>query len=359
MKKTNSIGCFALVLVLLVALFGKSFIFTVNEKQQAIVTRFGEVQGEPIQTAGLKFKLPIDKVNIISKQILGWDGYATEMPTKDKTYISVDTYARWKIVDAIVYFEKLRDPRSAISRLSDILGSETRNTIAKHELIEVVRSTKDRTPLVSEDILEADLTGNIGKLLPIRKGKSQLETEIYETSKGKLKEFGIELLDVRFKRINYNASVRNRIYERMISERQQIAERFRSEGAGEASKIIGNMQKDLAEIESAAYKQSEIVKGEADAKASDIYARAYGTSPDSAEFYEFVRTMSLYEKMLTDQSTVVLSTDSDIFKYLKSVDPQGAAKSVSKATPPASKPAPAATRPARPAQRPAAAPAGQ
>lgn len=322
MKKGGFIGCFLLLLIGVAAIVAMSCVYTVDETEQVIITRFGEVQGEPIVDAGLKFKLPmVDKVNRVSKQIQGWDGFPTEMPTKDKTYIEVDTYARWKIVDMIVYFEKLRDPRRAISRLDDILGSETRNTIAKHELIEVIRTTKDRVPATSEDLVEADMTGNIGKLPPIQKGRLQLEKEILETSKAKLNEFGIELLDVRFKRINYNTSVRQRIYERMISERQQIAERFRSEGAGEASKILGNMEKDLAEIESAAYKQAETIKGEADAKATEIYAKAYGQSDDAAEFYEFVRTMELYEQMLSGESTIVLSTDSDLFKYLKSVRP--------------------------------------
>lgn len=350
-KKTSAAGCFLLFLVALVAFGIKACLYTVNEKEQVIITRFGEVQGQPIKTAGIKFKLPfVDKVNRFSKQILGWDGFATEMPTKDKTYIAVDTYARWKIVDAIVYFERLRESRSAISRLNDILGSETRNSIAKHELIEVVRTTKDRKPVVSEELAEADVSGNIGKLLPIRKGRSQLEKEIFETSKVKLQEFGIELLDVRFKRINYNPSVRSRIYERMISERQQIAERFRSEGNGEAAKILGNMERDLAQIESAAYREAEIIKGEADAKASDIYAKAYGTSETSAEFYEFVKTMALYEKMLSGKSTLVLSTDSDMFKYLKSVDPGKApvsAKPESTPAPRQNRPRPAAAAPAQ------------
>ena len=320
--KNNALGCFLLILLAVAAVVAKSCFFTVKETEQVIVTRFGEVVGEPITTAGLKFKLPIvEKANFFPKQVLEWDGYATEMPTKDKTYITVDTYARWKIVDVKQYFERMREERRAQSRLDDILGSETRNEIAKNELIEVIRSTKDRQPAVAEDIAEADMTGKIGKMPPIRKGRSVLEQEIFSTSQAKLKPFGIELLDVRFKRINYNPNVRVRIYERMISERQQIAERFRSEGAGEAAKILGNMEKDLAEIESAAYKQAETIKGQADAKATQIYADAFGESLDSADFYEFVRTMELYEQMLSGQSTVILSTDSDMFKYLKSVQP--------------------------------------
>lgn len=319
MKK--GLGCLVAIAAFAVFLVVSGAFYTVNETEQVIITRFGESISDPIVTPGLKFKVPfLDKVNIFDKRILEWDGRATEMPTKDKTYIRVDSYARWAIRDPLQYFEKLRDERSAQSRLDDILGSETRNTIAKHELIEVIRSTKDRTPQVAEDIAEADLTGTVGKLIPIRRGRSALESDIFTTAKEKLQEFGIELLDVRFKRINYNESVQERIYERMISERQQIAERFRSEGAGEAAKILGDMEKDLREIESEAYKIVETTKGEADAKATEIYAKAFNQSDEAADFYEFMRTLELYEDVLGD-STVVLSTDSDLFKYLKSVKP--------------------------------------
>lgn len=320
MKKA-SIGCVVLLVLFFVLLMVSGGIYTVNETEQAIVTQFGKPVGEPISEPGLKFKVPfIQKVNRFDRRILEWDGVATEMPTKDKTYIRVDTYARWAIVDPLRYFVKLQNERRAQSRLDDILGSEMRNTIAKHELIEIIRTTKDRNPQVEEDIAEADMTGSVGKLIPIRRGRIALEKDIFETAKAKLSEFGIELLDVRFKRVNYNESVQERIYERMISERQQIAERFRSEGAGEAAKILGDMAKDLRQIESEAYKKVETMKGEADAKATEIYAKAYNQTPESAEFYEFLRTLELYESILGD-STVVLSTDSDLFKYLKSVKP--------------------------------------
>ncbi len=341
MKNSGTFGCLFLALILCALVAAKFCFYVVDEREQFLVTRFGEVQGEPVTTAGLHFKTPLDKPHSFPKQILEWDGRATEMPTKDKTYIKVDTYARWRIVDVVTYFQKLRTENSAISRLDDILDSETRNSIAKNNLIEVIRSTKDRKPAVDGDIAEADITGKIGTLPPIRRGRTELEKEIFQTSKEKLKEFGIELLDIRFKRINYNEKVRRRIYEQMISERQQIAERFRSEGAGEAAKILGSMEKDLAEIESAAYKASETIKGEADAKATEIYAEAYGRTDEAAEFYEFVRTMDLYEQMMSGDSTVVLSTDSDMFKYLKSVKPEA--------------PAAAKPKPAAPAKRPAAA----
>ncbi len=259
-------------------------------------------------------------MNRIEKRILEWDGRPNEMQTKAKHYTIVDTYGRWEITDPLRYFRRLRDERSALSRLDDILGSETRNTIAKHDLIEVVRTTKDRVPTVSEEIAEADRTGSVGQMKPIRRGRQKLEQEIFEKSRGKLQEFGIELLDVRFKRVNYNESVRTRIYERMISERQQIANRFRSEGDGEAAKILGNMQKELKVIESTAYKEIQTIKGEADAKAAAIYADAFNQSQESVDFYEFVRTMEVYEEMLAKDSTIVLSTDSEIYKFLKSVE---------------------------------------
>ncbi|MDA8634558.1 protease modulator HflC [Verrucomicrobiales bacterium] len=320
--KKSALGCLVAIAIVFVLLIASGAFYTVHETEQVIITQFGEAQGEPITEPGLKFKIPmIQKVRRFDQRILEWDGDASEMPTKDKTYIAVDTYARWRIVDALVYFERLRDERSARSRLDDILDSETRNSVAKHELIEVIRTTKDRKPAVAEDIAEADLTGSVGKLIPIRRGRAALEKDIFDTSRTKLREFGIELLDVRFKRINYNQDVRDRIYERMISERQQIAERFRSEGAGEAAKILGDMERDLKEIESVAYKEVETVKGEADAKATEIYAKAFDVSEESAEFYQFLRTMEMYEDMLAGESTVVLSTDSDLFKYLKAVKP--------------------------------------
>ena len=319
--KDKSLGCLAVILILVLAVIGKSTIYTVKETEQVIITKFGKPIGKPITDAGLKFKLPIiHEVNRFEKRILEWDGRANEMPTKDKTYIIVDTYARWRIADSLLFLEKLRDERSAQSRLSDILGSETRNTIAKNELIEVIRTTKDRKVTVSEELVEADKTGSVGKLIPIRRGRGKLEEEILTKSRAKLAEFGIELLDIRFKRINYNRLVSRDIYARMISERQQIAERFRSEGKGEAAKILGNMERDLLEISSKAYKQVEIIKGQADAKATEIYAKAYNQSLESSAFYEFVKTMEIYPQMLNQDSTLILSTDSDLFQFLKAAE---------------------------------------
>ncbi len=325
--KKSGFGCVVAATVLLALLIVSGAFYTVRETDQAIVTQFGKPVGDPITSPGLKFKIPfLHKVNFFERRILEWDGRTTEMPTKDKSYISVDTYARWNITDPLRFFEKLRDERSAQSRLDDILGSETRNTIAKHELIEVIRTTKDRKPAVEADIAEADMTGSVGKLIPIKRGRTALEKEIFDTAKAKLTEFGIELLDIRFKRINYNQEVQSRIYERMISERQQIAELFRSEGAGEAAKILGDMEKELRRVESEAFKIVETTKGEADAKATEIYAQAFNISPEAAEFYEFLRTLELYQSTLAD-GTVVFTTDSDLFKYLKAVKPLGPSSS--------------------------------
>ena len=305
------------VLVLLVLLQGATY--TVTETQQVIITQFGKPIGVPITDAGLHFKLPfVQEVNRIDKQILEWDGLRTEMPTRDKLYISVDTFGRWRITDPLEYFRRLRDERSAQSRLEDILGSETRNAIAKHDLIEVIRTTRDRVPTRDEG-LAGDLresASQIGVLRPITKGRKKIEEEIRTAARVKLAEFGIELLDVRFKRINYNPSVVAKIYERMISERQQIASRFRSEGEGEAAKILGAKERDLSEIASEAYKAIQEIRGEADARATEIYARAYDQSPEARELYGFLKTMETYEAVLGSDTTLILSSGSELFRFL-------------------------------------------
>ena len=298
-------------------------IYTVNEVQQIIVTQFGKPVGEPVTTAGLKVKIPfIQEVNPIDKRVLEWDGSPSDMPTKDKLYISVDLFARWRIVDPLQYFLRLRDERSAQSRLDDILGSETRNAVAKHELIEIIRTTKDRVPLRDSMMTGAQQEVKMRSLVPIQKGRKLVEDEIFTAAAEKVQVFGIELLDIRFKRINYNQSVRPKIYDRMISERRQIAERFLSEGNGEAARIRGNRVRDLNKIQSEAYREVEEIRGVADAKATEIYARAYNQSAESVEFYEFTRTMQSYKDIIADNSTLVLSTDSDLFKFLKGMDPE-------------------------------------
>ena len=319
MSALRSILLLALAFIAAVTLLN-SF-YTVNEIEQVIITQFGRPIGAPVTTAGLKMKVPfIQEVNPIDKRILEWDGSPTDMPTKDKLYVSVDMFARWRITDPLQYFLRMRDERSAQSRLDDILGSETRNSVAKHELIEIIRTTRDRVPL--QDTSLKDANNVVGMLLPIQKGREAVEKEIFEAAVPKVAVFGIELLDIRFKRINYNESVRPKIYDRMVSERRQIAEQFRSEGNGEAARINGNRERDLLKIQSEAYRQVEEIRGEADAKATEIYARAYNQSPQAVSFYEFTRTMEAYKSIITTNTTLVLSTDSELFKYLKGINPK-------------------------------------
>jgi len=301
-----------------------SSVYTVSEVEQVIITQFGKPVGTPVTAAGLKFKVPfIQDVNPIDKRVLEWDGSPSDMPTKDKLYISVDLFARWRIIDPLQYFLRLRDERSAQSRLDDILGSETRNAVAKHELIEIIRTTKDRVPLRDALLTDAERDREIGSLVPIQKGRKLVEQEIFTAAAEKVRVFGIELLDIRFKRINYNESVRPKIYDRMISERRQIAERFLAEGNGEAARIRGNRVRDLNKIQSEAYRQVEEIRGVADAKATEIYARAYNQSLEAVAFYEFTRTMQAYRSIIAENTTLVLSTDSDLFKFLKGMTPEG------------------------------------
>ena len=321
----RSVGIVVVVVLLIIA--ANLCFYNVSETEQVILTQFGKTVGQPVNEAGMKFKMPfIQTVNRIDKRILEWDGRASEMPTRDKLYIVVDAFGRWRINDPLQFFTRLRDERSALSRLDDIIGSEVRNAIAKHDLIEIVRTDKNRK--ASADAAPADDAGQINRLLPITLGRTAIEKEIVEKSAPKLKDFGIELIDVRFMRVNYNPGVSAKIHERMMSERQQIASRFRSEGEGEAAKITGSKERDLRQIESESYRQVQVIKGEADAKASEIYARAYGGSPEAAEFHQFLRTMEAYRKMFDKDTTLLLSTDSDLFRYLKqaSIPPRTAAK---------------------------------
>ena len=311
MKKV--VGLMVAIFVVVILLFITGAIYTVRENQQVILTQFGKPVGDPITEAGLKFKLPfIQKVNVLEKRVLAWDGVSSQMATRDKTYIQVDTFARWKISDPLVYFKSLRDERTALSRLDDILGSETRNAVAKHDLIEVVRSTKDRKPATTDLQIDKETGFDL-----INVGRLAIEKIVTESARVKLGKLGINLLDLRFKRINYNRDVAPDIYLRMISERQQIAEGFRSEGAGEAARIKGKMEREVKRIESEAYRAIQSILGEADAESTRIYAEAYGGTPDREGFYEFVKTLEAYDDILDEKTTVILSTDSELFRFLK------------------------------------------
>ncbi len=325
----NTLRSFGLAAIVVLALIGFQLCtYTVNEYEQVILTQFGKPVGQPVTDAGLHFKMPfVQTVNRIDKRILEWDGRANEMPTRDKLYIIVDTFGRWRVKDPLKYFITMRDERSALSRLDDILGSEVRNALAKHDLIEIVRTDKARKPVLDETLAEV-VAAN--PLPAIRLGRAALEREVVKEAAPKLEQFGVELLDIRFMRINYNQRVTTKIYERMISERQKIASRFRSEGEGEAAKILGNKERDLRKIESEAYREVQKIRGEADARAAAIYAAAYNATPEAASFYQFMRTMESYPAVLSG-STLILSTDSELLRFLKSTTP---AKAPAPATPP-------------------------
>jgi membrane protease subunit HflC len=317
MKKSYFLAVAVIIVAFVVFLGLSGAFYTVDQTEQVIITQFGQPIGDPITEPGLHFKIPfVQNVNSLDKRFLEWDGAPVAIPTRDKTYIHVDTFARWRIDDPKTYFVRLHDERSAQSRLEDILGSETRNSIAKHDLIEIVRTDKTRQPL-HDETLKGGPAGTIGVLPPIEFGRQKIEDEIKTAASQKLSQFGITVLDFRIKRVNYNPDVLARIYQRMISERLQIAQRFRSEGEGESARIAGQRERDLNEIQSNAYRQVQQIRGESDAKATEIYARAYTQNPQAAEFYAFLKTLETYHKIFTKDSTLVLSTDSDIFALLK------------------------------------------
>jgi membrane protease subunit HflC len=313
----NPLSVIKAVVVSVVVLLVSGVCYIVPESQQVIVTQFGRPVGEPVTRAGLRFKVPfIQTVNRLEKRVLEWDGPSAEMATKDKLYIVVDSFGRWRISDPMSFFLRLRDERSAQSRLDDILGSEMRNTVARHELVELIRTTKNREAQM-DGVAAREMGGATGWLPPIRLGRVALEEEITRQSKKKLAEFGIELLDVRLMRINYNQAVSSKIYDRMISERRQIAERFRSEGAGEAAKIIGAKERDLRRIESEAFREVQTIQGRADAEATAVYAEAYNQSPHAREFYSFTQTLETYRSAFDRETTLLLSTEGGLFHLFK------------------------------------------
>jgi modulator of FtsH protease HflC len=295
--------------VLLLALLSTAT-YTVNEGDQAVVTQFGKPVGKPVTTPGLKMKMPfVQTVHVFEKRFLEWDGDPNQIPTKDKRFIWVDTYARWRITDPLKFFQRLRDEQGAHSRLDDILDGETRNTIAKHELIDLVRST-NRPFVVAEDIAELS---NPEASERVELGRQKLTAEVLQNARRRTGDLGIEILDFRFKRINYVDEVRTEVYARMISERKRIAERYRSEGAGEAARIAGEKERQLRVIESEAYRTAQQIRGKADAEASDIYAAAYNLD---ADFYRFLKSMGTLKSSIDKDTVLVLSTDSELLKYM-------------------------------------------
>jgi membrane protease subunit HflC len=321
-----------LLAVLLLALVALDGVYTVDMTEQVIVTQGGLPVGAPVVDAGLHFKVPVVHQLIrLDKRVLEWDGPSREMPTKDKTNIIVDAYGRWRISDPLAFVENVRDVRSALSRLDDVLGSEIPKTVGSHEAAEIIRSETDRKAQVT-DVVSGTL-GETSQLRSIRYGRAKIESEIQARAVEKLKAkpWGIELLDVQLKRVNYQPEVETTIYSRMVSERARIAERFRSEGDGEADRILGEKERELKDIESNAYKEVETIKGQADAEAARIYSDAYNSAPEAAEFYEFLQTMEVYRSLTGQDTTLVLSTDSDVFQFLKSMEPESRKKIVTPA----------------------------
>jgi membrane protease subunit HflC len=312
MRKRKT-GLVVIGVILTLLIFNSYFIL--DETEQAIVTQFGKPVGEPRTSPGINFKTPfLHKVQFFDKRYLEWDGDKNQVPTKDKKFIFVDTYARWEITNPLQFFIRLRDERSAQSRLDDILDGETRNAIASHDLLEIVRST-NRDPEITEDFME-----ELEILQDITVGRDMIEKIVLEKANQRTTDLGVRILDFRFKRMNYVDEVRDRVYDRMISERNRIADQFRSEGQGQARVIEGNKERDLAKIQSEAFREAEEIKGRADAEATDIYASAYNKNRTSIDLYKFLRTMESFEKSMDENTSIVLSTDSEFFKYLRKLN---------------------------------------
>lgn len=300
-----------LVIAVVVILVGFASAYIVDETEQVVVTQFGKVVGNTKVEPGLYFKVPfIQHTTYFPKNLLQWDGDPGQIPTLGKTYIWVDTFARWRIVDARTFFETVNNTTSARARLDDIIDPAVRNLITENKLIEAVRKSNrelDTYETGLEDIKERPT-------YKIETGREEITSRILKQAQPKLEKFGIEIIDVKIKRINYVEQVRDSVYSRMIAERKQIAEKFRSEGKGEARKILGEKERDLKRITSEAYREAQIIKGKADAESTKLYAEAFGVDP---EFYSFTKTLEIYNEALDKESAMVLSTDSELFKYLK------------------------------------------
>jgi len=300
----------SIVLGLVVLVLLGSSLYTVSEINQVIITRFGEPIGDPVTEPGLKIKWPfIDTANFFEKRFLEWDGSPNQVPTRDRRFIFVDTYARWRITDPLLFFQRVRNELGAQARLDDILDGETRNAVARHDLIEIVR-TSNREPVNTT-------IGNQEEpevLEQITTGREQITQEILAAASVAVAEYGIELLDLKFKRINYVPEVQQDVFARMIAERNRVAEEFRSEGQGESARIMGERERDLARIQSEAFRTSEELRGTADAEATAIYAAAYGRD---ASFYAFTKSLETYEKTMDPNTVLILGTDNDLMRFFE------------------------------------------
>ena len=311
----NKILSIAVIAIIFFLVIGRPF-YTVDETEQVIITQFGRPIGNAITDPGLHFKLPfIQKTSYFAKNLLEWDGDPGQIPTKDKTFIWVDTFARWRIVDPLKFYKAVNNEMAAQKKLDDILNPTINNFIASNDLIEAVRSTDRLSSTESKE--KSSRSKDATELKAVTIGRTGMTKGILEQAAPKLAEFGIEIVDFRIKRINYVEEVRQKVYERMIAERNQISEKFRSEGKGESKKIQGEQQKELRRIQSEAYKKVEEIKGKADAEATKIYAESFGKDP---EFYSFINTLEIYKKSLNEDIKVILSTNSDFFQYLKQYD---------------------------------------
>ena len=290
-----------------------SSLYTISETEQVIITQFGEPVGKPHTEPGLHVKVPfIQQVHTFEKRWLEWSGDPNQIPTKDKKYIWVDTYTRWRVKDPLLFYQRVRDERSAQSRLDDIVDGDTRNVIANNDLIEVVRSSDRPFEETEEDAgIDTSAAEVVGK---IAMGRNKITRAILEMSRPIVAEFGIELVDVQIRRVNYVTEVQQKVFDRMVSERRRIAERSRSEGQGKAAEIRGQKERELKGIQSEAYRKAQEIMGKADGESTRIYADAYGRDP---ELYQFLKTMETYRKTMAADTTLILSTDGEFFKFLK------------------------------------------
>jgi len=301
-----------IIVIVIVLIVFVSAAYTVDETEQVVITRFGKAIGEPKTNPGLYFKLPlIEQANRFAKNLLEWDGDRGQIPTLDKTFIWVDTFARWKIVDPLKFFQTMKNEMLAQSRLDDIINSAVRNFITSYSLIETVRKTNRELDTFEVGVDQVKEKSHLGE---VTIGREKIAKAILDQAQPKLQKFGIELVDVKIKRINYVEEVQRSVFDRMIAERKQIAEKFRSEGKGEARKIEGDMEKDLKLITSVAYRKAQEIKGKADAEATLIYADAFGRDP---EFYSFIQTLDVYKETMDKSSSLILSTDSEFLKFFK------------------------------------------
>lgn len=303
-----------IVLVILLIVISSST-YIVNEKEQVVITQFGKPVGNAVTRPGVNFKIPfIQKVNVFDKRYLEWDGDPNQVPTKDKKFIFIDSYARWRITDPLQFYKRLTNERGAQSRLDDILDGETRDYIANHNIEETVRNS-NREPVITDTITEP----STDTLVNIRVGREKIEKLILKTANERAADLGIVILDFKIKRLNYVEEVRDQVFKRMTSERYRIADKFRSEGQGEASRINGEKERDLKSIQSTAFEQSEKIKGKADAEAASIYAGAYNQSALSKDLYTFLKSMETFEKTFDKKTSIILSTNSELYKFLKTM----------------------------------------